>query len=156
MKELLGRPAITLLAEDDSADVDLTRRALKECKIRTELYVVNDGEEFLDYLYHRGEYEDSSTSPRPDLILLDLNMPKIDGRQALETMRSDPNLPRIPVVVLTTSQEPRDISRSYELGCNSYISKPPSGKEFMDVMLALAQYWFQIVVLAPNESGARA
>jgi len=145
-----ARAAIILLAEDDPGDQELTRRALRQGRISNDLYIVNDGEELLDYLFRRGNYKDAATSPRPDLILLDLNMPKIDGRQALELIRADADLRRIAVVVLTTSDQEEDIVRSYELGCNSYITKPISVREFTRVLLALEEYWFQIVVLAPH------
>jgi CheY-like chemotaxis protein len=113
------------------------------------LHIVKDGEEALDYLLHRGTYVNPTTAPRPDLFLLDLNMPKIDGRQVLQRIRADENLRRLAVVVLTTSQDDKDIIRSYDLGANSYIIKPIELQKFMQVIQALEAYWFQIVVLSP-------
>jgi CheY-like chemotaxis protein len=145
-----GRPAVILLAEDDPGDQELTRRALEEGAIRNELHIVTDGEAALDYLFRRGKYQNPATSPRPDLLLLDLNMPKVDGRQVLQHVRADTNLRRLAVVVLTTSQHEEDIIRTYELGANSYITKPMELRQFMQVIQALETYWFQIVVLPPH------
>jgi two-component system response regulator len=145
-----GRPAIILLAEDDPGDQELTRRALEEGAIHNELHIVTDGEAALDYLFRRGKYQNPATSPRPDLLLLDLNMPKVDGRQVLQRVRADTNLRRLAVVVLTTSQHEEDIIRTYELGANSYITKPMELRQFMQVIQALETYWFQIVVLPPH------
>lgn len=145
-----AKPAVILLAEDDRGDQELTRRALEEGKIRNDLRVVEDGEEALAYLYRRGKYKDPATSPRPDLLLLDLNLPRIDGRQVLEKIRSDSRLRRLAVVVLTTSRQEEDILRSYELGCNSFITKPVGMEQFIRVIHALEEYWFQIVVLPPK------
>jgi CheY-like chemotaxis protein len=145
-----GRPAVILLAEDDPGDQELTRRALEEGAIRNELHIVTDGEAALDYLFRRGKYQNPATSPRPDLLLLDLNMPKVDGRQVLQRVRADTNLRRLAVVVLTTSQHEEDIIRTYELGANSYITKPMELRQFMQVIQALETYWFQIVVLPPH------
>ena len=144
-----GRPPIILLVEDNPGDRELTCRALEKCKTRTKLRVVKDGEEALDYLCRRGKYEDPATSPRPSLLLLDLDMPRIDGRQVLEKMRSDPDLRRIPVVVLTTSQREEDIVCAYNLGCNSFIVKPTNMSQFINIVQTLEKYWFQIVMLPP-------
>ena len=145
-----GRPAVVLLAEDDPGDQELTRRAFEEGNLNSDLHIVENGEEALDYLKHRGRFADPETSPRPDLILLDLNMPKVDGRQALRLIKSDPELRRISVVILTTSQEEEDVIRSYDLGCNSYISKPMDIDEFVSVIRSLETYWFQLVNLPPR------
>jgi CheY-like chemotaxis protein len=145
-----GRPPIILLAEDDPGDQELTRRALEEGKIRHELHIVQDGEEALDYLFRRGKYQNPLTSPQPDLLLLDLNMPKIDGRQVLKRIRADADLRRLAVVVLTTSQQEDDVLRTYDLGANSYITKPVELQRFMQVIQTLETYWFQIVVLSPH------
>jgi CheY-like chemotaxis protein len=144
------KPAVILLVEDDRSDQELTRRALGEGKIRNELRIVEDGEEALAYLFRRGKYEDPTTSPRPDLLLLDLNLPRVDGREVLEQIRADSKLRRMAVVVLTTSRQEEDILRSYELGCNSFIPKPVDLNQFMQVIQALEKYWFQIVVLPPK------
>jgi CheY-like chemotaxis protein len=140
-------PVNILLADDDPGDCNLTQRAFASAKLSNRLYVVNDGQEALDFLLHRGRYEDPEDAPRPDLVLLDLNMPKVDGREVLERMRSESTLRRIPVVVLTTSKQEEDILRSYDLGVNSYINKPVSITAFMETVHALENYWFQIVVL---------
>jgi CheY-like chemotaxis protein len=150
MIPISGRPAIILLAEDDPGDQELTRRALEEGAMRNELHIVTDGEAALDYLFRRGKYQNPATSPRPDLLLLDLNMPKVDGRQVLQHVRADTSLRRLAVVVLTTSQHEEDIIRTYELGANSYITKPLELRQFMQVIQALETYWFQIVVLPPH------
>jgi CheY-like chemotaxis protein len=150
MGEFNGKPAVILLAEDDPGDQELTRRALEQSRIRNELYIVEDGEEALDYLLRRGKYEDPISSPKPDLMLLDLNMPKMDGKQLLEQMRADPNLRRIPVVALTTSKQENDIIRTYDLGANSYIVKPVDMDQFVNAIKVLKDYWFQIVVLPPR------
>jgi CheY-like chemotaxis protein len=144
------KPAVILLVEDDRSDQELTRRALGEGKIRNELRIVEDGEEALAYLFRRGKYKDPTTSPRPDLLLLDLNLPRVDGREVLEQIRADSKLRRMAVVVLTTSRQEEDILRSYELGCNSFITKPVDLNQFMQVIQALEKYWFQIVVLPPK------
>ena len=150
MEQLGGKPAVILLAEDDPGDQELTRRALEQSRIRNELHIVEDGEEALNYLQRRGEYEDPDSSPKPDLMLLDLNMPKMDGKQLLEQMRADPNLRRIPVVALTTSKQENDIIRTYDLGANSYIVKPVDMDQFVNAIKVLKDYWFQIVVLPPR------
>jgi len=128
----------------------LTRRALEHSRIRNELYIVEDGEEALDYLFRRGKYENPTSSPKPDLMLLDLNMPKMDGKQLLKQMRADPTLRRIPVVALTTSKQESDIIRTYDLGANSYIVKPVDMDQFINAIKVLKDYWFQIVVLPPR------
>jgi CheY-like chemotaxis protein len=151
MAAKLKKPAIILLAEDDLGDQELTKRALEEGKVENELYIVKDGEEALDYLFRRGRYTDPETSPLPDLFLLDLNMPKLDGRQVLEQIRSIHELRNIRVVVLTTSRQEEDITRSYDLGVHSYITKPVDLDQFFNVIRALEEYWFQIVVLPPKE-----
>ncbi len=145
-----AKPAVILLAEDDRGDQELTRRALEEGKIRNDLRIVEDGEEALAYLHRRGKYKDPATSPRPDLLLLDLNLPRVDGREVLERVRADSKLRRMAVVVLTTSRQEEDILRSYELGCNSFITKPVGMDQFIRVIQALEEYWFQIVVLPPK------
>lgn len=145
-----AKKAIILLAEDDLGDQKLTRRAFADGKIENDLYVVSDGEEALDFLMRRGQYEDPATSPRPDLLLLDLNMPKIDGRQVLQTMKDNPQCPNIPTVVLTTSRQEEDVIRSYDLGVKSYITKPVEFLQFVEAIKVLGVYWFQLVVLPPN------
>jgi CheY-like chemotaxis protein len=150
MGQFNGKLAVILLAEDDPGDQELTRRALEQSRIRNDLHIVEDGEEALDYLLRRGKYEDPASSPKPDLMLLDLNMPKMDGKQLLKQMRADPNLRRIPVVALTTSKQESDIIRTYDLGANSYIVKPVDMDQFINAIKVLKDYWFQIVVLPPR------
>ena len=147
-----GRPAIILLVEDDPGDQELTRRALAKGKIRNELHIVEDGEEALNYLFRRKEFKDPSVSPRPDLLLLDLNLPRIDGREVLSRIKADSSLRSLAVVVLTTSGQDEDMLHSYDLGVNSYITKPVDAEQFSRVIRGLEEYWFQIVVL-PSFSG---
>ena len=145
-----AKSATILLVEDDRGDQELTRRALDEGKIRNDLRIVEDGEEALAYLFRRGKYKDPATSPKPDLLLLDLNLPRVDGREVLEQIRADSKLRRMAVVVLTTSRQEEDILRSYELGCNSFITKPVDINQFTRAIQALEEYWLQIVVLPPE------
>ena len=142
---------VIVMADDDPEDVMLARDALAESRLANTLNVVGDGEELLDYLYHRGKYSESN-APRPGLILLDLNMPRLDGREALARIKSDPSLRRIPVVVLTTSKAEEDVLRSYDLGANSYITKPVTFDSLVNVVRNLAEYWFGIVVLPGDEA----
>ncbi|MBW4605493.1 MAG: response regulator [Calothrix sp. FI2-JRJ7] len=146
---MIGRQTTVniLLADDDEDDCMLAREALAESRLSSELYVVRDGEELMDYLYHRGRYVSLSSSPRPGLILLDLNMPKKDGREALKEIKNDPELRKIPVIVLTTSKAPEDIYRTYELGANSFIIKPMNFAALVEVMQTIGKYWFEIVEL---------
>jgi CheY-like chemotaxis protein len=143
------RPIVILMAEDDADDRDLARDALNESRLLNELHTVGDGAELLEFVRHEGPYADSDT-PRPDLILLDLNMPKIDGREALTALKNDPNLRSIPVVILTTSRAEEDVVRSYDLGANSFISKPVTFAGFVEVMRELGRYWVVIVELPEN------
>jgi CheY-like chemotaxis protein len=144
-----GKRVVILLAEDDPGDQELTRRALENDVLRTELKIVEDGEEALDYLHRRGKFAEPGAAPRPDLILLDLNMPKLGGREVLAQLKNDPSLGRIPVVVLTTSSQETDILKSYDLGCNSYIQKPVDMEQFMSAVRRLEDYWFDVVTLPP-------
>lgn len=148
-QETVFRRAVILLAEDDPGDQELTRRALAEDIVRTDLRIVNDGQEALDYLLRQGAYQDPASSPHPDLILLDLNMPRVNGRQVLERLKERPELDHIPVVVLTTSNQDEDILRSYDLGCNSFIQKPVDIDQFLNVARELGRYWFELVALPP-------
>jgi CheY-like chemotaxis protein len=138
---------VILMADDDADDRLLAKDALTECRLANDLHFVEDGEELLDYLLRRGKYTALADSPRPGLILLDLNMPKKDGREALKEIRANPDLRKIPVVVLTTSRADTDISRIYELGANSFISKPVSFDSLVEVMKILGRYWFEVVEL---------
>jgi len=140
-------PITVLMADDDPDDRLMTQEAWEENRIANTLVFVNDGEELMDYLYHRGRYGDPKTSPRPGLILLDLNMPKKDGREALQEIKADPNLGRIPIVVITTSNEEEEIVRSYDLGVNSFLSKPVTFDELVKMIHVLSEYWLEIVRL---------
>lgn len=139
-----------LLADDDEDDRMLAEEALREAKLANTIATVGDGEELLDYLYHRGKFSNVAAAPRPGLILLDLNMPKKDGREALKEIKADPVLRRIPIIVLTTSKAEEDIYRTYDLGVNSFITKPVSFESLVEIMKALRAYWFEIVTL-PKE-----
>jgi CheY-like chemotaxis protein len=142
------KPVSILLAEDDPDDQLLVKRAFASADLTTDLRFVNDGEELLDYLYHRAGHSEE-TSPRPGLILLDLNMPKKDGREALREIKADPGLKHIPVIVLTTSNREEDISQSYAMGASSYIVKPVVFSDLVEVIKTLETYWFQVVELPP-------
>jgi CheY-like chemotaxis protein len=135
------------MADDDVDDRLLAKDALTECRLANDLHFVENGEELLDYLRHRGKFAKLADSPHPGLILLDLNMPKKDGREALKEIKADPELRKIPVVVLTTSKADTDIGSIYELGANSFISKPVSFDSLVEVMKILGRYWFEIVEL---------
>ena len=145
-----GQPITILLADDDEEDRMLTADALEESRVVNDLRFVEDGDELLDYLYHRGKYSDPSTAPAPGLILLDLNMPRKDGREALREIKADPDLRRIPIVVLTTSKAEEDIYRTYDLGANSFVTKPVSFEGLVNVMRDIGRYWIEIVELPPN------
>ncbi len=140
-----------LIADDDANDRLLAKRALEEARLANDLRFVEDGEELMEYLHRRGRYSDATDAPRPGLILLDLNMPRKDGREALREIKTDPELRRIPIVVLTTSKAEEDIYRAYDLGVNSFIGKPVSFEGLVEVTKALADYWFKIVKLPAKE-----
>ncbi len=147
-----GKPITILMADDDEDDRLLAKDALEECRLANDLHFVIDGEDLMDYLYHRGKYTQVIKSPRPGLILLDLNMPRKDGREALQEIKADPELRPIPIIVLTTSKAEEDIYRTYDLGANSYIAKPVTFESLVSVMKALGKYWFEIVELPLNEA----
>jgi CheY-like chemotaxis protein len=142
-----AQKSVILLADDDPDDRAMTRKALEKNRLADDFYTVADGVELMDFLHHRGRYAPPALSPVPGLILLDLNMPKKDGREALAEIKSDSTLRRIPVVVITTSQAEEDVLRAYDLGSNSFISKPITLLGLAEAMLVLGQYWFQIVTL---------
>jgi CheY-like chemotaxis protein len=135
------------MADDDEDDRLIVREALDEAKLANDVRFVVDGEDLMDYLRHDGAYTDAGCAPRPDLILLDLNMPRKDGREALREIRSDVGLRQIPVVILTTSQEERDVKKMYDLGANSFIVKPVSFEGLVDTMKSLSTYWVHTVTL---------
>ncbi len=145
------RPIDILLVEDSPADVRLTREALKEAKVLNTLHVVADGMAALAFLRQRGQY---ASSPRPDLILLDLNLPKKDGREVLAEIKKDQTLQRIPVVVLTTSRAEEDVLRTYELHANAYVTKPVDLPQFLSVVRSLEEFWLAVVTLPPKSQHA--
>ncbi|MGB9624404.1 MAG: response regulator [Phycisphaerae bacterium] len=147
MSRFAAMPIEILLIEDSVADVRLTMEALKEAKVVNRLSVVDDGVKAIDFLYRRGAYADA---PMPDLILLDLNLPRKDGREVLAEIKADANLRRIPVVVLTTSHAEEDILRAYDLHANCYITKPVDFNQFMVVVQTIEDFWLTVVKLPPN------
>ncbi len=148
-----AKPITILLADDDADDRLMAREALEESRLANDFRWVEDGEQLMDYLYQRGAYADAKAHPRPGLILLDLNMPRKDGREALAEIKADPALRSIPVVVLTTSKAEEDIYRTYDLGVNSFITKPVSFAGLVEVMGTLGRYWFEIVELPHGKKG---
>ena len=156
MTSSLGTPLTILIADDDEEDRDLAREAASRLRMRDRLRFVNDGRELIDYLHHQGAYADdhepSGGAPRPAVILLDLNMPRMDGWEALAQIKSDDALRRIPVVVLTTSRRQEDVARCYDLGANSFISKPVTLTELAEVMRVLTAYWLDVVETADVSS----
>jgi chemotaxis family two-component system response regulator Rcp1 len=138
------RPIEVLLVEDNPGDVRLTEEALKEGRINSHLNVVSDGVEATDFLWRRGKY---AKAPRPDLVLLDLNLPRKNGREVLQEIKTDRNLRRIPVMVLTTSKAEQDLQKAYSLHANCYITKPVDLDQFLDVIRSIEQFWFNIVTL---------
>jgi CheY-like chemotaxis protein len=146
-----GKMITILLADDDPDDRKLTHDAFMENRLANEFNMVEDGEELMDYLRRRGKYANLRDDPLPGLILLDLNMPRKDGREALKEIKADPELRRIPIVVLTTSKAEEDILRSYDLGVNSYVTKPVTFKSLVELIKVLGRYWFEVVELPPRE-----
>jgi len=147
MQKSNSKPITILMADDDEDDRMLTQDALKESRVRNTLYCVNDGVELLEYLRRQGKYADKAKSPRPGLILLDLNMPRKDGREALKEIKADAELKNIPVVILTTSVQEEDKFKGYDLGAASYITKPVNFEGLVELMRALGQYWVEFVEL---------
>ncbi|CAA9253701.1 MAG: Two-component transcriptional response regulator, LuxR family [uncultured Cytophagales bacterium] len=140
-------PIVILVAEDDAEDQMLVKEAMEESRLSNHIHFVSDGEELLAYLRHEGPYADIRQYPHPGLILLDLNMPRKDGREAMKEIKTDPKLRVIPIVVLTTSKAEEDVLRTYDLGVNSFITKPVSFSSLVNVMRTLGKYWFEIVEL---------
>jgi chemotaxis family two-component system response regulator Rcp1 len=147
-KQTEFRPIDILMVEDNPADVRLTTEALKEDKVQNELYVVQNGVEAMAFLHKTGEYADS---PRPDLVLLDLNLPRKSGHEVLAEIKADPDLRRIPVVILTISKDEKDILKSYDLHANCYITKPVDLGQLIEVVNQIESFWFTIVKLPPDE-----
>jgi CheY-like chemotaxis protein len=150
MNDPYRKPIIILMADDDPDDRLLAQEAWEENRLANALHFVEDGEELMNYIHREGGYTHLADTPLPGLILLDLNMPRKDGRETLRELKADPHLRRIPVVVLTTSEAEEDILRSYDLGANSFIIKPVTFEALVGVVKTLATYWFQIVELPPN------
>jgi CheY-like chemotaxis protein len=148
-----GRVITILVADDDLDDCLLIKDALVEARLANDLHFVHDGEELLDFLYRRGQYTEPINSPRPGLILLDLNMPKKDGREALQEIKAVAHLRQIPIVVLTTSKAEEEIYHSYDLGASSFIAKPVTFATLVDLMKTLGRYWFEIVELPTARRG---
>ena len=144
------RPITLLLADDDEEDLLLTKEALEQSRLGNDLRFVYDGEELMDYLLRRGRYADPADSPAPGLILLDLNMPRKDGREALTEIKANPDIRRIPVVVLTTSRAEQDILETYDLHANCYIVKPVGLDEFITIVRSVEDFWLSIVRMPPK------
>jgi len=151
-----GHAIIILMADDDADDRMLVKDAFAESRLNNDLHFVEDGEELLDYLFRRGKYERLKGAPYPGLILLDLNMPKKDGREALAEIKAHPDLRRIPIVILTTSRAEEDILRTYDLGANSFITKPVTFENLVHVVQVLGNYWVEIVELPGSGASAAA
>lgn len=152
MVEKHVKPIKILIVEDSLQDIEITRRAFAKGRIKNELIVVRNGEEALDYLYRRGSFQDPLSSPKPGMILLDLNLPKIGGLEVLNKIKQDEGLKSIPVIVMTVSPREADVVRSYNLGVNTYIQKPVEFENFMRVVTAIEEYWLVIATLPPHSN----
>jgi CheY-like chemotaxis protein len=153
MADPIKKSVTILMADDDPDDRRLTKEAFDESHLMNDLRFVEDGEELLDYLNRRGKYTDPSLAPWPAILLLDLNMPRKDGREALEELKRDPRFRGIRVVIMTTSKAEEDIIRSYNLSASSYITKPVTFERLVDVIRTLGKYWLEIVELPPDGNG---
>src|SRR6202161_824346 len=151
----VAMPITILMADDDADDRRLTQEAFEEGRLINDVRFVENGEQLLEYLRKEGPYAPPADAPRPGLILLDLNMPRKDGRTVLKELKTDPELRQIPVVILTTSKADEDIYKSYDLGVNSYIVKPVTFEALVDILQTLEKYWFEIVELPPDVLHAR-
>lgn len=150
------KPVVILMAEDDADDRLLVKEAFAESHVANSLHFVGDGLELLDYLYGHDKYSDRENFPMPDLLLLDLNMPRKDGREALQEIKADPRLKKLPAVVLTTSKAEEDILRSYNLGAAGFITKPVTFEALVEIIKGLGEYWVQIVKLPPKDAKGNA
>ena len=139
-----------LLAEDNPDDILITKKAFKEAGIVNLLQVVRDGEEALEYLYHTGRYQDAASSPKPGLILLDINMPKVSGLEVLKKVKQDPGLRLIPIVMLTSSKRDEDVVKGYDSGCNSFLQKPVEFEKFVEMVKQIGLYWGLLNVAVPG------
>jgi len=149
MSEVVAKAVQLLLVEDNPGDVRLTQEAFKDSHVHCDLHVVTDGEQALDFLFRRGAFQNA---PKPDLILLDLNLPRRNGREVLAELKRDSVLSSIPVVILTTSQAEEDVARAYQLHANCYISKPVDFEQFMKVVRCIDEFWLTVVRLPPTET----
>jgi CheY-like chemotaxis protein len=147
----MGPKQPILLVEDSPEDFEATVRALKRAGLANPILRCEDGDDALDFFYHRGRYADPAVAPRPGIVLLDLNLPGTDGREVLATLKGDPNLRSIPIVVLTTSTDERDVERCYQAGANSYLSKPVDLDGFMRAIQRMKDYWFEVVIVPKGE-----
>lgn len=150
--ETKGKPVEILLVEDNAGDVRLTREALKDAKVLNTLHVARDGEEATEFLFRKGKHADA---PRPDIIILDLNLPRKDGREVLAEIKADKELKRIPVVILTTSKSEEDVLKSYNLHANCYVTKPLDLDQFIGVVKSIQDFWFTVVKLSNEGEGTR-
>jgi len=148
----MNKPALILLVEDSEADIDLTLDAFRQARLANKIQVCRSGSEALDYVFGQGEYADRRTHPLPDLVLLDLKMPGIDGHEVLRRVKNEPVLKRLPVIILTSSKEEADRALSYDNGANSYLVKPVSFEGFLDVVRQVGEYWLTLNVGPPMES----
>jgi CheY-like chemotaxis protein len=152
MREQSLRPAEILLVEDNPDDVEITLRAFHKVRLANTVHVVRDGQEALDFLFREGDYSDRADAPQPDVILLDLNLPKVNGLEVLDKIRASDGLSSIPVIVLTVSEQQEDVRESYKLGANTFITKPVDFEKFVHAMEILEEYWMVIARLPPKET----
>ncbi|WMJ73199.1 response regulator [Cytophagaceae bacterium ABcell3] len=150
----LNNSIVILIADDDAEDRMLIKDALDESRLVNSLQFVEDGEQLMDYLLNRGKFSDKEKYPKPGLIMLDLNMPRKDGREALKEIKEHPDLRKIPVVILTTSKAEEDILKTYDIGVSSFITKPVTFSSLVEIMRTLSKYWFEIVELPKNKKNS--
>jgi len=147
LNKIKGKPVVILLAEDNKADQVFVQRAFNLTEIRNNLFFVNDGVEAMEYMRREGKFNDPKYSPKPDLILLDVNMPRMNGKEVLKELKTDPDLKSVPVIMLTTSDHENDVIESYNFGVNAYITKPAGLDRFIDTIESLKNFWLQVVAL---------
>ncbi|MHC4269850.1 MAG: response regulator [Planctomycetota bacterium] len=147
LNKIKGKPVVILLAEDNKADQVFVQSAFNLTEIRNNLFFVNDGVEAMEYMHREGKFNDPKYSPKPDLILLDVNMPRMNGKEVLKELKTDPDLKSVPVIMLTTSDHENDVIESYNFGVNAYITKPAGLDRFIDTIESLKNFWLQVVAL---------
>jgi CheY-like chemotaxis protein len=152
MRDQILKPAEILLVEDNLDDVEITLRAFHKVRLANTVHVVRDGQEALDFVFREGDYSDRADAPQPDVILLDLNLPKVNGLEVLDKIRASDGISTIPIVVLTVSEQQEDVRESYKLGANTYITKPVDFEKFVHAMEILDEYWMVIARLPPKEA----